>query len=163
MNVENDGGVSAFVKLVLAMNKKMGKKKTMELVEENPNVFKELIYSQSDSDRKTVIDAVKAWESKNIEEILLRLRLTSYQNLILEFIFKNKNEITLDNLEKEFSNIGMDISTGSVIGGSIAGISKKCERLRIPVIIKIVKSGKGKYIYSLVPEVYEHLKKSQTA
>lgn len=159
MNVDDRGGMSAIANLVLAMDKKFGKKKTLEMIDENPNVFEELL--SKENSKKALTELLNNLDSKNIQVFLEKLKLTSFQEAILEFIVKNNNTISLDSLEKEFLAIGTNIGTGSVIGGSIAGISKKCARLKIPLIIKITNGGKGKYTYSLLPDVFKHLRKQK--
>lgn len=135
-------------RIIRELNKKIGKKKTVEVI------FKELFCID-----ETTTDLQKSWELNQIQEVFDCLRPTKYQSAILKFIYKNNNAISISNLEAEFAKEGINIATGSVIGGSIAGISKKCKKLKIPNIIKIRKV-QGEYNYSLIPKIRDYIGQS---
>lgn len=106
---------------------------------------------------------IKNWSEKNYVSYLDSLALTSIQEAILSGI-ASKDNISLSNLEKYLQKKGLTVKSGSMVGGSLAGITKKCEAYRIPqlfIIKRVISSNnsKNETCYAIVPSAKEYLAK----
>jgi len=150
-----DNGIIALAKLILNLADQTGKENTLKIIENSPGVFIDLLSNKKlISEKLEDIDLSKriipTWTKDNIDENIEKLKLTSYQALILFSIIKYKNSATLSNLIEEFEKNKISVGTGSVIGGSLGGISKKCTAYGVPKIFKIIKGKDNQDIYSIV-------------
>ena len=150
-------GVVALAKIILNLSEKEGRKNTLKIVESSPSVFLDLIASKNLSSHNIkgtgLTDSViTKWSANNVEENIEKLKLTPYQALILFSILKYNNKATLSNLISEFEKRDIEVGTGSMIGGSLAGISKKCSAYHIPKVFKTIKGKDNLDIYSVLSE-----------
>ncbi len=150
-----DEGVVALARIILNLAEQTGSEAALKIIESSPGVFVDLLanknlISERLQDLGVPKKIIAKWTKENTEENIEKLKLTQYQALILFSILKYKNSATLEDLKKEFENRKIEIDTGSVIGGSLAGISKKCDAYGIPKVFKITKGKDNKDIYSLV-------------
>ena len=151
-----DQGVVALARIILNLADQAGSEAAMKIIESSPNVFIDLLsnknlISEKLSDMGVPKRIISQWNKDNAEENIEKLKLTKYQSIILFSILKNKNSATLEDLIKEFEDRNIEVGTGSVIGGSLAGISKKCVSCGIPKVFKTVKGKDNNDIYSIVP------------
>ena len=151
-----DKGVVALAKIILNLADTAGSSNALKIVESTPSVFIDLLSNKNlISDRLEDLGVPKKtlqkWSKNNVEENIEKLKLTPYQALILFSILKHKNTATLQNLIDEFEKRKINVGTGSMIGGSLAGISKKCTSYGIPKVFKTVKGKDNLDIYSIVP------------
>jgi len=94
---------------------------------------------------------LSVWGANNAAEYVEKLKLTQYQALTIYTIHKQKNKASLDDIKKAFKKQGIDADNGSMVGGSLAGLSKKCEAYGIPALIKSVRGSNSQDVYSFVP------------
>lgn len=150
-----DQGVVALAKIILKLAEQTGSEAALKIIESSPEVFINLLSSKNYiSDNLTDLGVPKKvisqWNKENAEENIEKLKLTKYQSIILFSMLKHKNAATLADLIKEFENRNIEVGTGSVIGGSLAGISKKCVSCGIPKVFKTVKGKDNLDTYSIV-------------
>jgi len=152
-----ENGVPALLKLIEAFKKNIGKIKTGKLLKDNPKMFFELLNSDCVIDtgtKETVkgkgkpksVQSLLNWDDTNYNENYRGLKLTKCQKIILLSILKSNKSPTLDQLKESVEKKGIKIDNGSIIGGSIAGITKKCRAYNIP---EIFQNNPGDYKYSL--------------
>ena len=158
-----DQGVIALAKIVLNLAEQTGYENALKIIESSPSVFVDLLSNKNlISDKLESIGVPKkiimAWTKENTEENIEKLKLTQYQALILFSILKHKNSATLPDLVNEFETRSITVGTGSMIGGSLAGISKKCTSYGIPKVFKTIKGKDNQDIYSLIPSEEATLK-----
>ena len=151
-----DKGVVALARIILNLAEKTGCKNALKIIESSPSVFVDLLsnknlISESLSNIGVPSKVIAKWTKDNAEENIEKLKLTPYQALILFAILKNKNSATLEDLIKEFGKRNIEVGTGSMIGGSLAGISKKCASYGIPKVFKTFKGKGNQDLYSIVP------------
>lgn len=108
-----------------------------------------------------VLKPIKNWSETNYVTYLDSLALTKIQETILRGI-SSKDNITLPNLEKFLQKKGITVKSGSMIGGSLAGVTKKCEAYRVPQLFLINKvmlsdNSRNETCYSIVPAAKEYL------
>jgi hypothetical protein len=149
-------GLEAFATLIITLYESLGSvSKVKSFINNNPETLKDVLFQGSKEIKLTSDSKDFPWDKK----IIKKLDLTDYQVLILNTILNKKNVATLSQLEIEFKNKQIDISTGSVIGGSLAGITKKCHREKVPNLI--LKDKKDKYKYKLdnfaIPAIRDYL------
>lgn len=99
------------------------------------------------------LELTKDFFFKKIKEV----NLTFYQKIILKEILEKENHITLNELEQKLKEKNIDVTTGSVIGGSLAGISKKCERENLPRLYDIINNSNSEKEYTIIPQVKDFL------
>lgn len=150
-----DQGVVALARIILKLAEQTGSEAALQIIESSPGVFIDLISNKNlISERLQELGVPKKitiqWNKDNTEENIEKLKLTKYQSIILFSILKYKNSATLEDLIKEFENRQIEVGTGSVIGGSLAGISKKCVSCGILKVFKTVKGKDNDDIYSIV-------------
>ena len=153
----NEKGIIPLLKMISSFEKIMGKKKVLELLENSPRTILELLEPSCICvDERDIVngkliqknrESLK-WAEDNFENYINKLKLTNFQTIILKALLACKT-LTLEELEKEFKVKGIDITTGSMIGGSLAGITKKCETYDIPDLILSRKTNVGAYRYTL--------------
>jgi len=158
-----DKGVVALAKIILNLAEQTGYDSALKIIESSPSVFIDLLSNKNLLSEKLENAGVPKrvitkWNSKTVEENIEKLKLTPYQALILFSILKHKNSATLSNLIKEFEKREISVGTGSMIGGSLAGISKKCVSYGIPKVFKTIKGKDNQDIYSIVPSEESTLK-----
>ena len=149
MSKLNEKGLLFLSRVILNLAETVGKEKAIEVIQKDPGLYIDLLSEDHFQDNYSVpLNLIrKKWSLEDIE----KLKLTKLQTAILETIIANKNEATLELLEKELFNQGIEVSNGSMIGGSLAGISKKCESAKLPQIYKSVHGSDG-ITYSIIPE-----------
>jgi len=158
-----DKGVIALAKIVLNLAEQTGYENALKIVESSPSVFVDLLSNKNlISEKLSEIGIPKKviakWTKDNAEENIEKLKLTAYQALILFSILKYKNSATLEDLIKEFEKREITVGTGSMIGGSLAGISKKCVSHGIPKVFKTIRGKDNQDIYAIIPEEESTLK-----
>jgi len=151
-----DNGVVALAKIILNLAEQTGYDSALKIIESSPGVFVDLLSNKNLLSEKLESAGIPKriitkWTKKNVEENIEKLKLTPYQALILFSILKHKNSATLTDLISEFEKREISVGTGSMIGGSLAGISKKCASYGIPKIFKTIKGKKNQDIYSVIP------------
>lgn len=151
-----DQGVVALAKIILNLAEQAGSEAALRIIESSPNVFVDLLsnknlISEKLTDMAVPKKIISQWSKETAEENIEKLKLTKYQSIILFSILNHKNSATLEDLIKEFESRQIEVGTGSVIGGSLAGISKKCVTCGIPKVFKTVKGKDNTDIYSIVP------------
>lgn len=151
-----DKGVIALAKIVLNLAEQTGYENALKIIESSPSVFVDLLsnknlISEKLADIGVSKRIISTWTKENVEENIERLKLTPYQALILFAILKYKNSATLSDLIKEFEKRKIEVGTGSMIGGSLAGISKKCVSYGIPKVFKTIRGKDNTDIYTMVP------------
>lgn len=150
-----DKGVVALARVILNLAEQTGSKAALNIVENSPRVFIDLLSNKNLISEKLESigvpnEIVSTWTEENTEENIENLKLTSYQALILFSILKYKNSATLLDLISEFEKRKITVGTGSMIGGSLAGLSKKCVSYKIPKFVKTIKGKENTDIYSIV-------------
>jgi len=95
---------------------------------------------------------LSVWSAANAEEYIEKLKLTQYQALTIYTIHKQSNKASLDDIKKAFKKQGIAADNGSMVGGSLAGLSKKCDAYGIPKLIKSVKGSNSQDMYSFIPK-----------
>jgi len=158
-----DQGVVALAKIILNLAETAGSANALKIVESSPGVFIDLLSNKNLISEKlenlgVPQKIISEWSRNNVEKNIEKLKLTPYQALILFSIIKYNNSATLDNLISEFEKRDINVGTGSMIGGSLAGISKKCVAYGIPKVFKTVKGKDRTDIYSIVPSEVDTLK-----
>ena len=151
-----DKGVIALAKIVLNLAEQTGSENALKIIESSPSIFVDLLSNKNlISEKLAEIGVPKkiisSWTEENVEENIEKLKLTQYQALILFSILKYKNAATLKDLIKEFKKHKIKVGTGSMIGGSLAGISKKCVSYGIPKVFKTVRGKDNLDVYTMVP------------
>jgi hypothetical protein len=92
---------------------------------------------------KTKENVIEDWAEDNYTIYFKKLALTQMQILLLKGILSG-DTITLFDLEKFLQKNRIKVKTGSMVGGSLAGISKKCTAYKIPQLFIIKKLIKDK-------------------
>lgn len=161
-------GIIPLLKLITSFEKIMGKKKVKELLKTSPQTLLELLDTNliylNEDEASGKLKKETPWSKEKFEEYFNKLNFTRYQTIILKMLLKRNSPVTLKELEKEFKENGIKVNTGSMIGGSLAGITKKCKAYAIPTLILSKKTNVGEYKYSvtlnkiLIPKLKEHLK-----
>jgi len=159
MNIINQKGIVFLAKLIIRLYKSLGEEDTLKTIENDyelfsgllsPNHLEDTISNNKFETKEAVLDPLK------IPDIVKKLKFTKLQTILLKTIINNNNKIALTEIEREFSKRGFDVSTGSVVGGSVAGISKKCSKHHIPMLVDAVKQN-GDIYYSLNPNVADDI------
>ena len=154
-------GIVPLLKLIKSFEKVMGKRKARELLETSPQTLLELLEPSCICiDERNVVNGKISlknrenlkWSEDNFDQYLNKLKLTSFQTIILKSLVQSNKPTTLKGLEDDFKVKGIDITTGSMIGGSLAGITKKCKAYDVPELILSRKTNVGEYKYTLVLE-----------
>jgi len=158
-----DQGIVALAKIILNLAETAGSANALKIVESSPGVFIDLLSNKNLISEKlenlgVPQKVLTQWTRNNVEKNIEKLKLTPYQALILFSILKHKNSATLENLIEEFEKREINVGTGSMIGGSLAGISKKCVSYGIPKVFKTIKGKDNNDIYSIVPAEESTLK-----
>jgi len=151
-----DKGVIALAKVILNLAEQTGYKYALDTIESSPSVFVDLLLnknliSEKLSENKTSKKTIANWFKQNVVSNIEKLKLTPYQALILFSILKYKNSATLSDLIGEFEKRKIKVKTGSMIGGSLAGISKKCVSYGISEVFKTIKGKNNQDIYVIIP------------
>lgn len=151
----NEKGLLFLTRVVLNLSENLGTNKAVEVIKSDPKLYIDLLSEDhfQEVGEKENIQIKKDWSVSDLEE----LKLTKLQSVILKTILTNKNSLTLDQLEKKLRRKKIEVRSGSMIGGSLAGISKKCESNKMPSIYKSVHGSEG-ITYSIIPEAEETLK-----
>lgn len=136
------------------MSETIGKERMLDVVKNDPQSLIDILSEDHFSDSN--VETVNFSKKLSIED-LEKLKLTKLQKIILETVLNNKNSVTLNEIEQTLKERGIDVNSGSMIGGSLAGITKKCESSKIMNIYKAV-HGENTITYSILPEVKKTLK-----
>jgi hypothetical protein len=152
--VINEKGLFFITRLILNMSETIGKDRVMDIIKNDPQSLIDLLAEDHFSESN--VENVNFSKKLSLED-LERLKLTKLQKMILETVLNNQNSVTLNEIEDALKNRGIDVNSGSMIGGSLAGITKKCESSRISNIYKAV-HGESTITYSIIPEVKKTLK-----
>ena len=158
-------GLASLVKIIFVFEKNFGKKKLLDIIANNPSNLLELIDEQYilDKNSKEVLkfktDVKEAfpikWSKVNAKKHLDRYKLTHTQRVIMGIMLNSKNKASLDNLKEGCKKKGIDVGTGSVIGGSLAGLSKKSVSYGIPEIYETFQDKDGFEKYGITPEALD--------
>jgi hypothetical protein len=152
--VINEKGLFFITRILLSMSETIGKDRVIDIVKNDPQSLIDLL--SEDHFTESNIENVNFSKKLSIED-LEKLKLTKLQKMILETVLNNHNSVTLHEIENALKNKGIDVNSGSMIGGSLAGITKKCESSKIMNIYKAV-HGDNTITYSITPEVKKTLK-----
>lgn len=159
--IVNQEGIKFLAKSVLSLAEQFGLQNALKIVETQPDLFIELLeenHIQSKGNSKSNLISSVRWTAENAEHYIKNLKLTNCQSLILKTIINNNNCATLDELQESLKKSGMVVNTGSMIGGSLAGITKKCESYNIPTIYTTDHSN-DQIRYQIVPEAKDLIPK----
>ena len=151
-----DNGIIALAKMIVNLTEQVGGVATIEIVKGSPKTFIDLLanknlVSEKLEDVGVPKGFISIWSKKNTGDNIEKLKLSEYQAVLLSAIIKNNNSATLDELKKEFKKRKINVGTGSMIGGSLAGITKKCTAYGIPKVFRTTKGKDNQDIYSLIP------------
>lgn len=153
-------GLASLVKLIFAFEKQLGKKKVMEMAKSNPGFLLELVDDTAviDKGKKDISskgEIVGKWTKADAKSHLSSYKLSNVQRALLEVMISSDNKATLSELEKGCKDKGIKVNTGSVIGGSLAGLSKKSASYGLPEIYEASQGKSGEKEYNIVPEALE--------
>jgi hypothetical protein len=146
----NENGILFIAKTILGLAETVGIIKARKIIENQPNLLIELLGEEDVLNTQHHSEQINPWNKRNTKKYLQRLKLTKYQTLILKTILEQDNKATLTDLEKAFEDKGFTVKNGSMIGGSLAGITKKCESYLIPPIYESQHLQDGEISYSVV-------------
>ena len=153
-----ESGLVSLLKLVFTFEDNVTRKKLIAMAENDPSLIlgfldKHIVEMDiKEIDERAISTKLldKEWLEEKTKDYLDRLKLTRYQVLILKAILKHENKASLEEIEAELKGSGIEITTGSAIGGSIAGITKKCNAYKIPTIFKSKHYNSGDIKYFVV-------------
>jgi hypothetical protein len=152
--VINEKGLFFLTRLIINMSETIGKERMLDVIKNDPQSLIDIL--SDDHFSESNVESVN-FSKKLTTEDLEKLKLTKLQKIILETVLNNKNSVTLNEIELSLKERGIDVNSGSMIGGSLAGITKKCESSKITNIYKAV-HGDSTITYSIIPEVKKTLK-----
>jgi len=152
--------MTSFAQEVIRLKGKKSKKKFSETIELHMDNLKALLRSSPTLKKSKKEELTKAlrWDD-NWEEYLTKLNLSDFQLEILEAILSSKNPVSLIYIKDFFKRKKNYIKSGSSIGGSLAGITKKCRNYVIPLVVLKVEDDGGKEVYSISPNLTSNLEK----
>jgi len=150
-------GVGYLTAMIISYAQQHGTEEALTRITEGPSIFLDLVKlnlekNLSEEVKKSQLSKVlDAWSTLNTEEYIEKLKLTRIQAITLHTIYKNKNQASLADIKKVLKRQGYQTAkNGSMVGGSIAGLSKKCEAYGIPKLIKTTKGPNSQDIYSFI-------------
>ena len=156
--LENNASLLKLVILLVALKDSYGPEWVFQTAETNPTFFRGLFTPEELAILKILGNLETSlnkkdltWTDSNAAAFVGKLNISKMQAILIQTMGrKNDNKgVTLEELEKEFKSKGIEIHTGSMIGGSLAGITKKCNSYELPQVFRNFKDDKDVTRYCL--------------
>lgn len=153
--------LTSFAQEVFKLKGRKTKRKFFSNFEENLKELKALLRTSPSlkESQKGELVALLRWDDLNWEEYLNKLKLSDFQLEILKAVLSSKKPVSLHHIKDFLKEKKISASNGSQIGGSLAGITKKCLSYSIPLVVLKIEDHLGKDAYTLSPKLATNLEK----
>jgi len=164
-------GIYPLLQVYQKLESHLGKDKLLEMAKNDPNFFFDFLpnnekfvvnldsYLENFKTQNVVIEKkIRNWTEKTASSLIEELALTALQKNILINIFEKKGNAIIDFLIEKNRHLFPDIKRkkgrkeGSVIGGALAGLSRKCSSKDIVCPYASEKDNKETIRYFIVEE-----------
>jgi len=154
--------ITPLVQELLKIRKIVGKKDALNLInmEYKHRELKKILRKAPSlkETQKAYLPNILKWTKDNAFDYLKQLNLSEFQKDILRALVSSGKPVSLNYIKSYFENNNNYIENGSRIGGSLAGLTKKCQNHMIPLIVHKNLNKNKDIVYKISPTLLPYLK-----